>query len=87
MKITRKQIRTIIEQAMKTHPGDRSISEIAAEIDQVWPKVHYTARPYLDAMYSLEGPNDKYGMDSAKSIIEYFLSNASSFKGPDAKRI
>lgn len=68
--------------------ADRSIRTIALEVRKVWgSKVNYAAKPYLEAMMGLETVNDVLGMDSAKSIILYFLSNASSFRGEDAKRI
>ena len=38
-------------------------------------------------MYSLNGVGDKYGLDDAKSIINYFLTNASTWRGDTAKRI
>jgi hypothetical protein len=38
-------------------------------------------------MQSLDTMNDNYGYDSAKSIILYFLSNASSWRGDKAKEI
>lgn len=65
----------------------RTISTIAAEIYKTWPKVYFGAKPYLEAMTSLETINDKYFEDSAKSIILYFLSNATTWKGEDARRI
>jgi hypothetical protein len=65
----------------------RPISTIAREISQEWKNVNYAARPYLDAMYSLNTIKDSYGMDDAKSIISYFLCNASSFRGPKAKEL
>lgn len=71
----------------------RSISVIARDIRQHWvkkdgtPNVNYAAEPYLQAMFSLQTIDDSYGCDSASSIIAYFLSNARSFAGPDAKRI
>ena len=65
----------------------RPIYTIASEIRKTWPKVNYAAKPYLDAMASLNTVTDKYGYDSAKSIILYFLGNASSYRGEDAKRI
>ena len=49
--------------------------------------VNYAAKPYLDAMGSLESGKDSYGQDSAHSVLAYFLGNANSFKGPDAKRL
>ena len=64
-----------------------AIHEIAYEISKDWKKVAYSAKPYLEAMYSLENINDKYGLDSGKSIVAYFLSNASTWKGEVAKAI
>jgi cobyric acid synthase len=65
----------------------RPIHEIAHEIDQKWPKKYFGAVPYLQAMFYLEDKTSMYGVESAKSIVVYFLSNASTFKGEDAKRI
>lgn len=65
----------------------RPIHQIAAEIKQKWTKVYFGAVPYLDAMFSLQDANSTYGCDSAKSIILYFLANASTWRGDDAKRI
>ena len=67
--------------------GTRPIYEIAEEIEATWPNVNYAARPYLNAMHSLTSINDIYYHDNASSIVLYFLSNASSYRGPDAKRI
>lgn len=60
---------------------------IARKIRADWRNVNYAARPYLDAMASLSSVNDSYGFDNAKSIIRYFLCNASSWRGPVAKEI
>ena len=65
----------------------RSIRSIALDIRREWIKVNYAAKPYLDAMMELDSINDKYGFDNAKSIILYFLSNASSFRGERAKAL
>ena len=69
--------------------GPRPIHEIASDIEREWGKqgkgVNYAARPYLDAMHSLEKPTDNYYADSGKSVISYFLANASQFKGEAAK--
>lgn len=66
----------------------RPLSEIAAEIRADWgTKVHYTAKPYLDAMASLGGINDHYGDDDAKGVVLYFLSNASTWRGAVARKI
>lgn len=65
----------------------RSISTIAYEIRQEWKNVNFAAKPYLEAMYQLNSIDDTFGLDDAKSIILYFLSNAASFRGPKAKEI
>lgn len=65
----------------------RSIRSIALDICKEWAKVNYAAKPYLDAMLELDSINDKYGFDNARSIILYFLSNASSFRGERAKAL
>ncbi len=66
----------------------RTISTIAQEVESDWQeKVNFAARPYLDAMHSLNSMTDSYGLDSAHSIIIYFLSNASTWRGDTAKRV
>lgn len=65
----------------------RQINEIANEIKQKWAKPYFGAVPYLNAMRSLETKNSKYGDDSAVSVVNYFLANAQTFKGDDAKRL
>ena len=65
----------------------RPIKHIAAEICEVWRPVNYGARPYLEAMLSLNTIEDDYYLDSADSIIRYFLGNARTWRGEDAKRI
>ena len=65
----------------------RSIRTIAFDIKTEWAKVNYAAKPYLDAMLELDSINDKYYSDSAKSVVLYFLSNASSFRGERAKAL
>ena len=65
----------------------RNLNTIAREIYKTWPKVNYAAKPYLDAMQGLVSIDDQYGMDSAESIVRYFLSNASTWRGNDARRI
>lgn len=65
----------------------RPIHEIAHEIQSVWKNVNFGAAPYLRAMLRLSSVEDMYGYDSAKSIILYFLSNANTWRGEDARRI
>jgi len=65
----------------------RALSAIARDIRANWPKVNYAAKPYLDAMAQLGSINDKFYADSAKDVVLYFLANAGSWRGEDAKRI
>ena len=63
------------------------LSSIAMIVKKDWKKVHYSAAPYLSAMSSMASIKDRYFADSGYSIVSYFLSNASSWKGPVAKEI
>ncbi len=65
----------------------RPLNEIAAEIYRTWKNVNYAAKPYLEAMTTLRSVRENYYLDSGESVVLYFLSNASSWRGEDAKRI
>ena len=71
----------------------RPLYEIASEIRKAWTKIpkysksYFAAMPYLEAMESLDTIDDNYYFDSGKSIVLYFLSNASTWRGEDARRI
>lgn len=71
--------------SVKTEP--RPLWKIAEDIRANWANVNFAAKPYLAAMADLEKITDKYGMDTAKWIVTYFLSNAGSWRGDHAKRI
>ena len=64
-----------------------SVSNIARKIRVDWKKVYFGAVPYLQAMSGLVSVGDHYGLDSGKSIVAYFLANASTWKGPVAKLV
>jgi hypothetical protein len=75
-----------------TNSTQRPLYVIAQEIRQDWNAtskngIYFGAVPYLDAMASMDKPTDRYGMDSGKSIILYFLANASTWRGDTAKRV
>ena len=66
----------------------RPIYEIAREIRRDWgAKVNFAAKPYLDAMLCLNSIDDNYFFDSARSVVMYFLCNASTWRGETARRI
>ena len=64
-----------------------TISDLALIIANDWAKVNFAARPYLDAMFSLSSVNENYGFESGRSIVSYFLANATSWKGDIAKAV
>ena len=66
---------------------NRPLNAIARDIRNDWKNPYYGAKPYLDAMASLDSINDNYGWDSADSIVRYFLCNASTWRGETAKAI
>lgn len=65
----------------------RLIRDIAADIVDHWDRPYFGAVPYINAMFDLGSIDDQYGADSARSIVAYFLSNAQTWRGPDARRI
>ena len=65
----------------------RPISEIAKDIRKDWNPVNYAAKPYLDAMFSLDKITDVCCEDSGKSVVLYFLANAQTWKGEVARNI
>ena len=65
----------------------RPIHEIARDVRATWSNVSGFAEPYLDAMQYLTSIDDDYYLDSGRSVVLYFLSNAASWRGDDARRI
>jgi len=66
---------------------NRPLYTIAADIRSDWKKVNYAAVPYLDAMQQLNSIEDNFILDSARSIVRYFLSNATTWRGEKAREI
>lgn len=71
----------------------RPLYEIAKEIEKDWNEtsrngVNPAARPYLNAMKEISDiNNDTYYLDSAKSVVLYFLANAGTWRGETARAI
>jgi hypothetical protein len=72
---------------MTTTEVPRSLRVIAREIFAAWPTMPESARAYAVAMGSLDKITEDYFADSGRSIVTYFLCNASTWRGPDARRI
>ena len=67
--------------------GHRPIWAILHDIQKDWKKPYFGAVPYMDAMASLDAITDQYMYDDARSIVRYFLANASSWRGETARRV
>lgn len=69
----------------------RLLSAIADEIREDWDNigegVSPHAEPYLQVMETLSSINDSFGQESGKSIVLYFLSNATHWRGDVARRV
>jgi hypothetical protein len=64
-----------------------SISIIAGLIYSDWKNVFYGAKPYLQAMLEIENIGDMYFADTAQSVVLYFLSNATTWRGDVARQV
>ena len=74
--------------ATKSATAARPLYEIANDIRKDWGvKMYFGAKPYVQAMGTLSSINDNYGMDSAKSIVIYFLANAGTWRGQKAREV
>ena len=71
----------------------RPLYAIASEIDSLimhghlHPTWYRYAKPYVDAMKELDSIDDNYYYDDGKSVVLYALSNLTSWRGDDARRI
>jgi hypothetical protein len=75
---------------VKAENQTRPLSEIAADIREHWATLAtagYAAVPYVEAMERLDRITDNYHAERAEGIVRYFLSNAGSWRGEDAKRV
>lgn len=70
-----------------TQQPTRPICNIAKEITKEWKNPYFGAVPYIRAMYSLDKITDPFGVDSGRSVVLYFLSNAQTWRGEAARRI
>ena len=64
-----------------------TVSQIASIIELNWRAMNFAAVTYVRAMRSMWSVDSKYGCDDGRSIILYFLSNASTWRGPIAKAV
>ena len=62
-----------------------TVSEIAYAIAKDWKNISPYAADYLNAMKEINDIEGNYIHDSAKSVVMYFLANASSYRGESAR--
>ena len=65
----------------------RPLYEIAKEIRSDWKNIYFGAKPYLGAMLTMKSIDEKYMCDDGRTIVNYFLANASSWRGEVARRV
>jgi hypothetical protein len=83
------EVRAALQELSQNY-GEMTLGELARVIRRTWKKVNYAAKPYLDAMATfdeMDPAKARYIQDPGTQIVAYFLSNASSFRGPEAKAI
>lgn len=61
--------------------------ELAQHIRSDWKKPNFAVVPFIGAMSQLDTIDENYMADSGRSIVTYFLSNASAWRGPVAKEV
>lgn len=62
-----------------------TVSEIAHAIAKDWQNINPYAKDYLNAMKEIRDINGAYYADDAKSVVLYFLANASTYRGENAR--
>jgi hypothetical protein len=62
-----------------------TVSEIAYAIAKDWQNISPYAKDYLNAMKEITDIEGNYYADSSKSVILYFLANASTYRGENAR--
>ncbi len=64
-----------------------TIIQLARICQAAWKNVYFGAKPYLDAMRQMSQITDKFGEDDGKTIVIYFLSNATTWRGEVAQEV
>ena len=65
----------------------RPLYVIAHEIRSDWKNVFFGAEPYLGAMEQIGSIDEMFYADTARSVVVYFLSNATNWRGEVARRV
>jgi hypothetical protein len=65
--------------------SELTVSDIAHAIAKDWKNISPYAADYLNAMKDIKDIDSAYYSDSAKSVILYFLVNANTYRGENAR--
>lgn len=60
---------------------------IATIVSNDWERPYFGAVPYLEAMACLQDMGDRYGVETGRDIVPYFISNARTWKGEVARLV
>ena len=73
----------------ETNPptGKRPLYEISRAIRKAWPRPHFAALPYLDALRDITSTDEMFYHETGASVVRRFLANAQTFRGPTAKAL
>lgn len=63
------------------------LSQIANLIRADWVKLDDHCGNYVDAMAQIETVKDRCGADDGETVVAYFLANAETWRGENARRI
>jgi len=77
------QLEEITAENLETY----EVWELAALVRVDWENINYAARPYVDAMLRLDHIDDYYGQDRGRAICAYFLANATTWRGHEARLV
>lgn len=66
---------------------DMPLFRIAELVASDWQRPYFGAEPYIRAMRGLRGMNDYFGVEAARDIVPYFVSNARTWKGDVARLV
>lgn len=68
-------------------PEVRPLHVIAEDIRDHWTNIYFGAKPYLRAMGHMTTMDRPFIDQPADEVVMYFLSNATGWRGHDARRI
>lgn len=64
-----------------------NLAQLAALCKADWKKPYFGAVPYLSALSQINSIDDRFLAEDAHSIVLYFISNASTWRGEIAKAV